>query len=412
MVASTFTDFLCGLSHTPDLLVNALSHRLELSVVSDKPSEDPSSTPEIPDDVWEQFARDTERDIRGSAPKEPSARARLVTERLRQQEARGELPEGWRTGPAHQGTKGRAGRSRRLWTVIGVAVAVAVAVVAMKPSLLPGDPFGSGSPESAAASPLPAETAAPTAPPAATDPETPTLDEPFAGSPALTWADGASGIVLPEATALGRIPEDRVATALQLTKKLLVGSNLDPKTVRGERPVAALAILDPKQPELFDDLNRSLRTPDKDDDPLSMFSRFDPAEVRLVSDVIKTRGRMTFKKGDQGGVAVRADYTFVYPVVRTDGSVEVTRTIVRRVLEVELLDPARYVATPDRLNVLHRDRDVGNTACGIHDGYMHPQFPSAAPTGDPATGPTADPYDRSRELGADGAGQCGTASRT
>src|SRR3954462_15178034 len=162
MVASAFTDFLCGLSHTLDRLVNALSHRLELCVVSDKPSEDPSSTPEIPDDVWEQFARDTERDIRGSAPKGPSARARPATERLRQQEARGELPEGWRTGPARQGTKGRAGgRSRRLWGAIGVPLAVAVAVVAMKPSLLPGDPFGSGSPDSAAASPLPAETAAP-----------------------------------------------------------------------------------------------------------------------------------------------------------------------------------------------------------------------------------------------------------
>ena len=287
-----------------------------------------------------------------------------------------------------------------------------VAVVAMRPSLIPGDPFGSGSPDSAAASPLPAETAAPTGPPGATDPETPTLDEPFAGSPALRWADGASGIVLPKAGAVGQIPGGRVEKALQLTKRLLVGANLDPKTVRGERPAAALAVLDPKQPELFDDLNRSLRTPDEDHDPLSMFSRFDPAEVGLVGDVIKTRGRMTFKKGGQGGVAVRADYTFLYPVVRADGSVEVIRTIVRRVLEVELLDPARYVATPDRLNVLHRDRDVGNTACGIHDGYLHPRFPSAAPTGDPATGPTTDPYDRSRALGADGSQPCGTVSRT
>ncbi|MEU0070936.1 hypothetical protein ABZ027_15545 [Streptomyces sp. NPDC006332] len=379
--------------------------------MSDKPSEDPSSTPEFPDDIWEQFARDTERDIRGSAPKEPSARARLVTERLRQQEARGELPEGWRTGPPIQGTKGRTGRRRRLWGLIGVPLAVALALVAMKPSLLPGDPFGS-EPDSIAASPLPAETAAPTGAPAAADPETPTLDEPFAGSPALRWADGASGIVLPKATAVGGIPADRVEKALQLTRTLLVEANLDPKTVGGARPEAALAVLDPKQPKLLDDLNRSLRTPGEDDDPLSMFSRFDPADVRLVGDVIKTRGRMTFKKGDQGGVGVRADYTFVYPVVRADGSVEVTRTIVRRVLEVELLDPARYVTTPDRLVVVRHDRDVGNTACGIHDGFLHPRFRSAEPSGSPATGPTTDPYDRSRPLGADGTQPCGTVSRT
>ncbi|KOU64081.1 hypothetical protein ADK57_20265 [Streptomyces sp. MMG1533] len=365
----------------------------------------------MPDEVWEKFIRDSELDIRAAAPKEPSARARMVTERLRQQEARGERPEGWRTVPARQESHGRNARRRRLWAVIGVPVAIAVAVVALKPSLLPGDPFGDGTPDAAAASPLGEETTAPTAPPAAMDPEIPTLDEPFAGSPALRWADGAAGIVLPKATAVGGIPKDRVESALRLTRKLLVGANLDPKTVRGERPEAALAVLDPKQPEFVDDLNRSLRAPDEEHDPLDLLTRFDPADVRLVGDVIKTRGRMTFEKGDQEGVAVHADYTFVYPVVRTDGSTEVTRTVVRRVLDVELLDPARYVATPDRLNVLHYDRDVGNTACEVHDGYLHPQFPSAAPSGEPASGPTVDPYDRSRDI-ADGDGRCGTVSRT
>lgn len=389
--------------------MNALSHGLELSVVSDKPSEEPSSTPEIPDEVWEQFARDTERDIRGSAPKEPSARARLVTERLRQQEARGELPEGWRTNPA-QGAMERAGRRRRLWTVIGVPLAVAVALVALKPSLLPGDPFGSES-DTAATSPLPEGTAAPTGAPAAADPETSTLDEPFAGSPALRWADGASGIVLPKATAVGGIAEDRVETALQLTRKLLVGSNLDPKTVGGGHPAAALAILDPKQPELLDDLNRSLATPDEDHDPLSMFSRFDPADVRLVGDVIKTRGRMTFKKGDQGGVDVRADYTFVYPVVQANGSTEVTRTIIRRVLDVEISDPARYQVTPGKLSVVNWDQDINNSACDVYDGYLHPDFASAEPTGAAPTGPTTDPYDRSRTLAPNGDEACGTVSR-
>ncbi|WP_280886278.1 hypothetical protein [Streptomyces sp. LBL] len=377
--------------------------------MSDKPSEEPSSTPEIPDDVWEQFARDTERDIRGSAPKEPSARARLVTERLRQQEARGEQPEGWRTGPAGRERGGRTARRRRLWAIGGVAVALAVVVVAMKPSLLPGDPFGKGSSQAAASS-LPAETAAPTAPPAATDPEPPTLDEPFAGSPALRWADGAAGIALPEATAVGGLPKDRVELALQQTRKLLVHANLDPKTLRGERPEAVLAVLDPQQPDLVDDVNRSLRAPGKDDDPLRMFSRFDPADVELVGEVIKTRGRMTFAKGDQGGVAVHADYTFVYPLVRTDGSTEVTRTIVRRVLDVELLDPARYRATPGRLDVLRYDVSSGNSACGVYDGYLHPRFDSADPTGAPATGPTTDPYDRSGNLDTD-PDTCGSVSR-
>ncbi len=389
--------------------MNALSQPLELWLVSEKPSEEESSTPEIPDDVWEQFARDTERDIRGSAPKEPSARARQVTERLRQQEARGERPEGWRTVPQGRATDGLAARRRRLWAGVGVVGALVVTVVAVKPSLLPGDPFGAGTPR-AGASPLPAETAAPTAPPAAAAPATPTLDEPFAGSPALGWADGAAGIVPPKATAVAGLSKERVELALQQTRKLLVHANLDPKTLRGEHPGAALAVLDPKQPELLDDLNRSLRTPGEKDDPLRMFSRFDPADVELVGDVVKTRGRMTFEKGDQGGVAVHADYTFVYPLVRTDGSVEVTRTIVRRVLEVELLDPDRYRTTPGRLNVLRHDVNSGNSACGVYDGYLHPRFDTSDPTGEPATGPTTDPYDRSEDLDAN-LDACGSVSR-
>lgn len=323
--------------------------------MADSPSEGPrpgageeggSSSSSIPDDMWEKFLEDSERDIRSSAPKEPSARARMVTERLREQDARGESPPGWRTGPAWQEMNGRAARRRKLWAVLGVTVTAAVVLVALKPSLLPGDPFGAGESGAAEAAPLPDETAAPTAAPGASDPETPTLDRPFAGSPAERWADGEAGIVLPETKAVGAVSADRVGQALRLTKKLLVGANLDPKTVRGARPEAALAVLDPKQPGLLDDLGTGLRSPSRKHDPVTLFSRFDADKVRPAGDVIKTRGRMTFEKGTQGGVAVHADYTFVYPVVRADGPTEVTRTIVRRVLDVELADPARYEVTP------------------------------------------------------------------
>jgi hypothetical protein len=412
MVVLAFTESLCGLSHIHDLLVKALSTRLDLCFVSEKPSDDQPSASQIPDDVWEQFTRDTERDIRSSAPKEPSARARMVTERLREQEARGELPPGWRTGPAWQEMNGRAARRRKLWAILGVPVAVAVALVALKPSLLPGDPFGTGESRAAEASPLPEETAAPTAAPGASDPEEPTLDRPFAGSPALRWADGEAGIVLPEAEAVGPVSADRVEQALKLTKKLLVGANLDPKTVRGARPAAALSVLDPQQPELLDELDTGLRSPGREHDPVTLFSRFDPDEVRPVGDVIKTRGRMTFKKGSHGGVAVRADYTFVYPVVRADGPTEVTRTIVRRVLDVELADPTRYRVTPGRLLLLDYDQEIGNSSCFVYDGYLHPEFSSSASAGPSPSGPATDPYDRSKDIDQGDDDDCGTVTRT
>ena len=383
--------------------------------MADRPSDEPRSgsgsggEPSIPDDVWEKFLQDSERDIR-SAPKEPSARARMVTERLREQDARGKSPEGWRTGPAWQEMNGRGRGRRRVGAVFAVLLAAAVAVVAMKPSLLPGDPFGSGTSD-AAASALPEETARPTAPPSAADPRVPTLARPFAGSPAQQWADGEAGIVLPKATALGSIPKDRVELALQQTRKLLVDANLNPKVVAGGRPEAALSVLDPKQPKLLDDLDTALRTPGKNHDPLSLFSRFDPKEVKPAGNVIKVRGRITFKKGDFAGVAVHADYTFVYPVIPADGSDEVARTIVRRVIDAELPDPAHYQVTPGRLNLLRYDEDGGNTSCDVYDGYLHPRFPSRTPAdGTTPTGPSVDPYDRSRPIGQ--ADSCGTVSRT
>ncbi|WP_190169993.1 hypothetical protein [Streptomyces mirabilis] len=396
--------------------------------------------PSVPDDVWERFARDTERDIRSSAPKEPSARARMVTERLRQKDAKGAQPEGWRTGPAWREMDGRAARRRRLWAILGVPVAIAVALVAVKPSLLPGDPFGtssdasSGTPSGgASAAALPAETAPPTAAPSSAAPDTPTLDRPFAGSPAERWADGAAAVVVPKATPVGTFTSAQVAAALKQAKTLLVGANLAPGTLRGERPESALAVLDPKQPRMLDDVNSWLRAPGKKHDPLVLFSRFDPAEVRPAGDVVKVRGRMTFKAGAHASVAIHMDYTFVYPLIQADqaskapgttetsgaptevsggGSTEVARTIVRRVLDLELLDPRKYQATRGKLSITRYDQDLGNTACDVYDGFLHPQFDSAAPTGAPPTGPTTDPYDRSRDIKHSGTETCGTVSRT
>nr|WP_151477147.1 hypothetical protein [Streptomyces albicerus] len=367
----------------------------------------------MPDDVWERFVQDSERDIRTSeAPKEPSARARMVTERLRQQEARGELPPGWRTGPARQDIQGRAARRRKIWAIIGVPLTIAVAVVAMKPSLLPGDLFGTDTGTESAA-PLPEETAPPTAAPSSA-PGTPTLDKPFAGSPAERYADGAAGIVLPDAKPVGSHSKDQVAQALRQTKALLVDANLDRRTLLGGTPETVLdKVLDPKQPELLDDVKSSLRKPDEDHDPLRLISRFDPNEVRLVGDVVKTRGRTTFKAGRDGAVAVHADYTFVYALAPADpDATEVSRTIVRRVLDLELPDPAKYRVTPGRLLVLRYDQDLANSACDIYDGFLHPHFDSTGPTGAPPTGPTTDPYDRSRDITHSETESCGTVSRT
>ncbi|MEU7135057.1 hypothetical protein [Streptomyces sp. NPDC046261] len=399
--------------------------------------------------MWERFTRDHEQAIRASAaPKEPSARARMVTARLRQEDEQaatagrkglGRLragnrrsrnaapkePEGWRTGPARQEITRRADRKRRILGGLGILVAVAALLFALNPgaflSRLPG---GQGKGEAAtrtSPAPLPAETGRPDGAPGEAPADTPTLARPFAGSPAERYADGAKGLVLPEAEAVGTLSKEQVTSALKLTRDFLVIANLEPATLRGERPTGAIALIEPRQEELTTLVNASLSKPDREHDPLRLFSRFDPNDVRLVGDTVKTRGRMTFKKGEEGSVHVHADYTFVYPLVKkADGSREVTRTIVRRVLETELYDPARFQVTPGKLTVRSYNVDIGNSACDVDDGFLHPAFSSGHPGTPAPSGPAVDPYDRSRDLDADAnaggkpgsRGECGTASRT
>ncbi|MET8977761.1 hypothetical protein ABZX85_19290 [Streptomyces sp. NPDC004539] len=374
--------------------------------------------PEISDDDWEKFLRESGEGGSGDAPKEPSARARMVAARLREQEAKGQLPEGWRTGPAWRDTEERARRRRRLWTFVGVPVAAALAFVAMKPSVIPGDPFGTGSDGTdVAATPLPPETAAPSGAPGEVDPDAPTQARPFAGSPALQWADGAAGIVAPAATAVKGFSKAQVQDYLALTRTFLVDANLDPAVLKGGSPNAVLNQIDPIQTDVRDLMRTALRKADKEHDPLLLFSRFDPAEVRIAGNVVKTRGRMTFGPGKNGSVAVHTDYTFVYPVVRAstptaDGDAEATRTIVRRVIDFEMSDPVRYQVTPGKLFITAYRMTSGNSTCGRFDGYLRPEFLADRSTGPTPTGPEEDPYDRSKEFTEGAAeGPCGTLSR-
>ncbi|WP_328789172.1 hypothetical protein [Streptomyces sp. NBC_00273] len=340
----------------------------------------------------------------GEAPREPSARARMVTERLRDQQD----PPGWRTGPTGQGRRGGRDRAKRgIKVTLAVVFIAGLALVAVRPELVIDRVTGKTDARENAKAPLPAETARPTAAPDAVPPDRPTLAEPFRGSPALQWADGAAGIEVPEATAVGWLTKEQVADGLAKAKQFLVAANLEPATLRGERPAAALAVLDPQQPEVYQRLERSLTHPNAEDKPTHLFTRFDPAEVKPVGGVVKVRGSMRVEQGEPGEVRVVTDYTFVHPM--TKGGTSVQRTIVRRQITLSLLDPARWKATGDRLQLSEYHVESSNVECEVADGYLHPQFPQDAPTGQAPTGPATDPYDRSKDIRRGG---CGTSTRS
>ncbi|MFJ4779762.1 hypothetical protein [Streptomyces sp. NPDC088762] len=363
--------------------------------------------PGVSDEEWARFMEQAAQGP-GEAPKEPSARARMVTERLREQQA--QEPPGWRTGPAWQEMRGRGTARRRLKATLAIVFIAGLALVAVRPELVIDRLTGKAGARQEAqnAAPLPAESARPSEPAAAAPPDRPTLAEPFRGSPALQWADGAAGIEVPEATAIGGMSKEQVADALEKTRRFLIASNLDPATLRGERPTAALAILDPRQPEVPERLERSLTHPTAQDTPVTLFTRFDPARVKPVGDVVKVRGSMHAEPGQRGELLVVADYTFVHPMTEAGGT-GVQRSIVRRQITLALLDPARWETTRGRLQARAYTAEWSNVACEAADGFLHPHFPLDAPSGSAPSGPATDPYDRSQDIQGEG---CGTITRS
>ncbi|MEU6609025.1 hypothetical protein ABZ922_28915 [Streptomyces shenzhenensis] len=358
----------------------------------------------ISDDEWERFLRDAEAGTPG-APEEPSARARMVTRRLREENGR---PEPWR---GHRPARRRGGK---IWYVVGLLAAAGLLAVALDPGRLTGWFGGDGGSES---TPLAAESERPDQPPPTEGAgQQPTLEQPFRGSPAARWGDGTAGIGLPAARATGWMSKAQVAQALDRTRDFLAASSLNPAVLRGERPAKGIALINPHQQDVRDYLATAFRAPSREDDPLLLFSRFDKAQVRLVGDVVKTRGRITYREGERGAVEVTTDVTYVYPVAPAAAGIdEVTRTIVRREVVLSWDDPAKVVIEPGTFSLVSYKVDTANGGCDTFTGYLTPEFDSERAGADAGDGPEADPYDRSTSMDARmqeaGDAGCGTASR-
>ncbi|QMV23001.1 hypothetical protein GQS52_15830 [Streptomyces sp. SCUT-3] len=359
----------------------------------------------IPDEEWERFLREAEAGIE-DAPEEPSARARMVARRLREEAGR---PGPWRS---HRPARRRRDKG---WYVIGLPAAAALLAVALYPGPVAGWFDGGGG---GGGAPLAVESERPDqAPPTEAAALRPTVEQPFRGSPAARWGDGTAGIGMPSARATGWMDKEQVAQALEKSRDFLAASGLEPGVLRGERPRKAIALINPHQRDVQDYLAAAFREPGRENDPLLLFSRFDEEEVRLVGDVVKTRGRITYREGERGAVEVTADVTYVYPVVRAAaGSDEVARTIVRREIVMSWDDPAKVVVEPGTFSLVSYKADTTNGGCGTPTGYFTPSFGAERATTRPGDGPEVDPYDRSTSMETRmreaGDAECGTATRS
>ncbi|PKV82671.1 hypothetical protein BX283_0115 [Streptomyces sp. TLI_146] len=351
----------------------------------------------MPDDEWERFQRESAHGV-PDAPKEPSARARIAARRLRKKPTASQIWPGY--APA------RPRRTKQGWYLVGFLAALALLIVALAPGQVAGWLAGEEQEDTS----LAAESVRPGQPPGPVEGR-PTLSEPFKGSPAARWADGAAGITVPDAKATGWMSTEQVARSLGRTRDFLVAASLDPAVLKGARPAKAIALINPHQPDIQDYLSTSFRAPSKTNDPLLLFSRFKTAHTRLVGDVVKTRGRITYQQGDRGALRVSTDVTYVYPVVSAAaGSSEVERTIVRREVVMDWDDPAKVITEPGTFSLVSYKIDVTNGGCNTYNGYLTPAFGTGRDTG-PGDGPEIDPYDRSTSLEERMGKGCGVATR-
>jgi hypothetical protein len=219
--------------------------------------------------------------------------------------------------------------------------------------------------------------------------------DPFTGTPADNWADGADGIVLPAARSHGRFTAAQVESAYQTTRKLLIAADLDRKTLLGGAPTAYANLLTPREKtEFLGALNS--KGVDKNGDTKSTrrwVMSFAPGTIQLIGSVIKVRGSMraraTTVQGEQV-LAIDVDYIFVYPIEPPAQPARWMRVVTQVSGQVFF---GYWAGTSSPFTPwVYFGQDIAGVKCGSPDGYIYPAFPggpqdTASPTGSPV-----DPY--------------------
>jgi hypothetical protein len=229
---------------------------------------------------------------------------------------------------------------------------------------------------------------------------------PFAGSPAADWPAGVEGIKLPAAERVGSFSATEVATALDLTKRYVAATRLDPRVIAGQYPTGVFALIDPKHTGLRNRLADALRRPGPDRDPATYITRLAPHLDLLHGSIIKVNGAATVRERSPGELVVSTDSLIVYAVRRVAPPSEVTRLVLREQLEL-----ATYHGRDTTAGKVWPERGEATWAgawCTAPDGYLHPEYMSewrrSSDTG-------ADPYDIDRPIADGSADRCRPISR-
>ncbi len=239
--------------------------------------------------------------------------------------------------------------------------------------------------------------------------------DPFAGTPAEQWANGAAGIIVQPAKPVGTFTTAQVADAYATTKKLLIAALLDKQTISGGTPAEFARLLaDRQRSQFLAGLNaRGTQQDGQARSTRKMVMSFAPGTAELVGSVIKVHGTMSATTVHESGavvLAINVDYTAVYPVEHPGQPGDWMRVLAHQFGFYAFApwdSPSGPLQPWDQTVIGH-----AGGRCGMTDGYVHPDYPSMRYLPGPTqSGTPVNPY--APGTGAPGAGaRCGSTTGT
>jgi hypothetical protein len=224
--------------------------------------------------------------------------------------------------------------------------------------------------------------------------------DPFAGSPADTYADGTAGITVPAAVAHGPYSAAVVQAAYTDVRKLLTAANLDPATLKGGSPTAFADLLTTQERAYFvDRLDQTgLDSKGYQRSTRGWVASFAPGTTSLIGSVIKAHGTMSAGITQISGhevLRIHLDYVFVYPVEPPGQPGDWMRVVDRNYGDVDFAtwDDPGGALEPDLY--LWNGGGTAGARCDVNDGFIHPQFPNGPGSKVKPSGTPVNPYDQS-----------------
>jgi hypothetical protein len=216
--------------------------------------------------------------------------------------------------------------------------------------------------------------------------------DPFAGSPAAGWADGAAGLTVPAAGPHGPYTATQVHAAYESTKTLLVAQDLDWPTLGGGNPAAFENLLPSWYRSQFtaalDKTGRNkdgtLRT------TRAYVTSFAPGTTQFVTHVVKVHGYMSAGTATDSGtkvLRVQFDYLFTYAIEPPGRPADWMRIVQQQYGYFDFSESSMTTFYTFDLSSF-----TAGGLCDVTDGYVHPAFPQAPTSTVQPSGPARQPY--------------------